>query len=349
MASIDQIVSITVSQQTTSPALTSFAIPLILGASGRITGALYGLYSQPSDLIAAGFLLTDPEYIRAVALCSQTNRPATFAVGKYTNSASMVADIQAIQAVYDGWYALIICSQLAADILAVAAYIETQTKIFIADTNDAAVLTGVTTDVGSQLQAFSYKRTALLYSGVAGAPAAAAWVGGVLPFPPGSASWKFKTLVGVLPDNLSAGQRAACVGPGSGVAGKNVNIYETIAGRGVTEEGFMAGGQFIDITVGLDWLTSTMKNNIYGLLGGANKTPYTDAGAELIRSGIGQTLQQGVDAKFLDGTQGMSVTVPSIASLPQSSKANRVLTGVTFSCRLSGAFHFVTVNGTVTI
>jgi hypothetical protein len=248
----------------------------------------------------------------------------------------------------DLWYGLSVCSQDASDLKQVAAYIETQVKIFGADSNAADILTSSTTDIASYLKGKSYKRTWILYSAESNNGAAAAWIGGQLPQTPGASTWKFKQLVGITPDTLTASQRLACIGQ-LGVPGKNCNIYETVGGVPITEEGVMVGGQFIDLTVGLDWLRSTMQANVYSLLVQNPKVPYTVQGEVLIENAIRQTLQQGVTNGLIDGNSPITVTVPEISSISVNDRAIRLLPDVTFSCRLAGALHFVVINGSVSV
>lgn len=258
-----------------------------------------------------------------------------------------IADAQAAPS-GDLWYGLLICSQNAWDIEQVASYIETQLKIFGADTNDANVLTSATTDVASSLKGDAYDRTWLLYSGTAADGAAAAWMGGQLPQVPGASTWKFKTLVGITPDDLTAAQRLQCIGI-PGTPGKNCNIYETVGGVGITEEGFMASGRFIDITVGIDWLTSEIQTNVFTALVNSPKIPYTAAGIAVIENAIRAAIQTGVNNGLIDGASDITITAPDIADISTADKANRLLPDVRFSCRLAGALHFVEIQGLVTV
>ncbi|MCK5605471.1 hypothetical protein KAR91_26500, partial [Candidatus Pacearchaeota archaeon] len=54
-----------------------------------------------------------------------------------------------------------------------------------------------------------------------------AWMGGLLPKTPGSITWKFKTLIGIITDILTS----TAV---TNIQGKNCNVYETIAGIDIT-------------------------------------------------------------------------------------------------------------------
>jgi hypothetical protein len=349
-SAIDQIVNIQIDQQTTAVPQTGFGVPLILGSSSVISPDVIRYYTDTASMLADGWSVNDPEYKKAVAAFSQALTPDQVGIGRRLGG-SMASDIAAIQAVSDIWYGLSLTSSVAQDILDAAAYIETQKKIYVACSHDAAVPTTATGDVLSELKALGYNRTALIFTFTSGNAAAgpdSGWLGGQLPQVPGSSTWKFKQLVGVAPDAYTGTQRNIMIGT-PGVPGKNGNIYETVGGVNITEEGWMVSGKFIDITVGIDWLESTMQTNVYSLLVANPKIPYTDQGAAVIQNAVFQTIQQGVANGLIDGGSPITVEVPTVLSVSQTLRAERVFEFVTFECRLSGAFHFIKIKGTVTV
>ena len=249
------------------------------------------------------------------------------------------------------WYGIVLCSDADNDILQLAAFVEGVKKIFIATSQDSAIATSSTTDIASVLKGKSYKRTALLFS-----PASfnlgidSAWMGGQLPATPGSNNWAYKTLVGISPDKLSDTQRSICIGdPVAGIAGKNVNIFTTVGGVNITQMGVMVGGQYIDITIGIDWLQSTIQSNIYTALTQSSKIPYTDKGTSILISAVKSAIDQGVVNGFIDGASPISIIAPPVLSVPSSQRANRIAPTISFSCRLAGAYNAVVVSGTVTV
>jgi hypothetical protein len=281
---------------------------------------------------------------------------ADMTLANVTPNHGIADDLNAILAdpLGNNWYGMALCSNVAADIEQAAALTESLKKIFIGATADAAVDTGSTSDVASLLQAKAYRRTALLYSPVSAALGMdAAWLGGQLPQPVGSSTWKFKTLVGIATDTFSATSRARLIGLPGVSLGKGVNIYEKVGGVPITEEGWMVGGQFIDVTIGVDWLESTIQNNVFTQLVNNPKIPYTDKGETVIENAVRQSLKQASD----DGGNGLLdhttivVTTTPVADIPQADRAARILPvgAITFTARLTGAFHFVVINGTVTV
>jgi hypothetical protein len=268
-----------------------------------------------------------------------------------TASAGIASDLASILAQDSTWYGLSIASGSDNDILQAAPFIEGNKKLFLAISGTIAISGASTTDVGSVLKAAGYKRTALLYSPAnLTSGAASAWLGEMLATTPGSNNWAFKQLTGIAADTLTSTQVASLIGlPLSGTAGKNANIYSSVGGVSITQMGTTASGQYIDITVGLDWLTSQLQTNIYGKLANAAKIPYTDKGVALLMSAVRAALDQGVVNGLIDGDSAISVSAPSVLSVPSNQRANRIAPTISFLCRLQGAFNAISIAGTVTI
>lgn len=200
-----------------------------------------------------------------------------------------------------------------------------------------------TTDLGQELAALSLDRTALMYSANADAQfPEAAWAGGILPLDPGSVTWAFKTLAGITVDALTATQKAKAIG-------NNVNVYTTVGGVNLTQNGTMASGRFIDIRRGVDWLQARMEENIFFQVANLPKIPFTDAGIAIIQNEISAVLQDGIDNNVIADNPEPSITVPRALSVSANDRANRLLPDVKFEARLAGAIHKVIVRGTVSV
>lgn len=433
MASLNLVVQVVITKGTRTVPLVGFGVPLIVGPSNRFVDAVRQ-YAEPSDMIADGFLVSDPEYLAAVSLKAQTPKPPVFLVGKNTAAVSQISnvtittvanttlytitingvlcsytsdgsatageiqaglvaaingssqasvvtaangagtsvditsdvpglgfsitvtanlafttptpnhsivnDIITIQAVNDSWYGLIVTSHVASDVTQIAAFIETQLKVYGTSSNAAGIIASTTTDIAFILKAANYDRTWIMYSGVADTKfPEAAWFGRMLPTTPGSANWKFKGLAGITADNLSSNAIA-------NAQGKNANLYITI-GADVAIDGVMASGEYIDVTIFIDWLQATMQANVMNVLLNNDKIPYTNKGIVGIENAVQQTLQQGEDNQGL--APGWTVSVPDANSVSQSDKANRVLNGVKFNAELAGAINKVNIDGFVSV
>lgn len=273
----------------------------------------------------------------------------------------IATNIAAIRAVDDDWYGVTLARQYGSENKdhqrEVADVVETLRKIFIPGSDDEDIFDDSlsvddpnTGTIARQLQAVAYARSAVLaHREQTGSPVDdsfgdAAWFGARFPTDPGTETWKFEALAGVVPDDLSSTERKNALD-------KNANIYVPLtADRAITEEGTMAEGEFIDVIRYIDFLYNEMTLNVLDALLNPvpplNKIPYTDAGIAIIENKVRESLQAGVDSGAL---ASFTVTVPKAADVSQADKAARILRDVKFTAVLSGAIHAVEIRGTVTV
>lgn len=256
-----------------------------------------------------------------------------------------------LQAGNADWYFLILSrrsteAEQLQDIEEAANFIEALSapKQFFACSDQASLLTVVSTDIASILQALSLDRTNVLYSADAANYPEAAYVGDGAPHDAGSRTWKFKTLVGITPDTLTDSQIA-------NLGGKNANFFETLSGVNViTSEAVVAGGEFIDIIRGSDELQVRMAEDIFTALIQSEKIPFTTNGIAVIENIVRGALQISVNNGFLsDDPNAITVTVPDIDAVPSADKAVRFLDGIEFTAVLAGALHKVQIDGKLTL
>lgn len=313
------------------------AIGVAYPSNPPVTGVVAGsgsgaLLTLTSTVAGQGFAIT--------AVGSQLTLAAV------TANHSIVDDIVILQAALlpeQQFYGLLVTSKVAADILQVATYVETQLAVYLSATLDADTLTSVTTDIMSVLKGLAFDRTMLLYSAQANTKAPdAAWMGYMLPTTPGVGNWAEKTLKGVTADNLSPTQI-------SNVLGKNGNVYVPMGGAGITLFGTCASGEFFDVTIFLDWLASTMQSNVFRVQTDPNnlKIPYTNGGIAMIENPMRQTMQQGQDNQGL--VPGWTVFGPDVTAVSPADKTSRTLNGLGFDGELAGAINKVNIQGSVSV
>jgi len=260
-----------------------------------------------------------------------------------TADAGIVADLTAIKNENNDWYTVHLTSQSKNEVVAAAVFVETLIKQMIVSSADDDILdVGVTTDIASVLKAANQARTSTMFHEKPHQYAGAAWAGKVLPTDPGSATWKFKTLASVTTSVLTDTEKA-------NAATKNANVYVTEGGVSITQEGKASSGEFIDITLFVDWLRSRLEERIFGRLVGLGKIPFDDPGIAIIESEIRAQLDEGIGLGGLAALPDPTVTVPLAADVSAVDKASRTLTGVSFSATLAGAIHKLTINGTVSV
>lgn len=271
-----------------------------------------------------------------------TTQPTALIVTTTPNH-GLAEDIADCQEDDDDWYGLIITSRTEEDVLEAAKYIETQRKIFVTCSDDSLILNGTsTTDIAYILSAAGYERTAVIYNADEDDYADAAWMGRCLVYDPGNETWKFKTLSSITYDDLTASERLNALT-------KNANVYISIGGVSITDNGTMASGEFIDIMRGVDWLTARLEERIYSRLVNLPKIPFTDAGIAIIEAEIRAVLENGVRENLIADDPAYTVTVPKAVDVPFNDRADRYLPDLQFSARLAGAVHKVEVEGVVTV
>jgi len=264
-----------------------------------------------------------------------------------TPSESLTAAINAIRDENDDWYGLAAYTHSPSDVLEIAGVAEATNnegaKLYGTSSQDPTILTTATTDIASQLKAANYARTWPLYNGNADALfPECSWFGKLLPTDPGSQTWKFKTLNGQIADHLTTTQKTNALN-------KNANIFIEIGGIDITENGTVADDEFIDVIVGVDWLTSRLEERIFSLLANSGKVPYTDAGVALIENEIQAQLKEGVNVGFLAANPAPQVNVPLVKDINPVDKSHRHLPGITFTATLAGAIHSISIQGYVMV
>lgn len=339
MPDLDDIVNVQISRETETVERANFGIPLFL-VEVKTVDTRVKSYSN-IDAVADDYAATDTAYKMASAAFSQEIRPNRIKIGQKADAETYVQALQAIVNEDDDWYGLAVETLTKADILLIAAFIEARTKIFIARSADADILTNATDDLASTLQAAEYDRTAVIYHGSADTQFAdAAWLGDCLPRDPGSQTWMFKTLNGITYDTLTASEKDY-------VLGKGANTYQRIAGVNITQQGTMAGGEYIDVIRGIDWLTARIKERIFTRLINAPKIPYTNKGIAIIEAQVREQLDIAVDQQLIAPEPAYTVTVPDVLDTDELDRQNRQLKEVNFRARLAGAIHYVEIRGAV--
>lgn len=291
----------------------------------------------------------------AVAVITATSAPGAYSsyyfgrnvkIKDTTADPGVTADLNAVKDEDNAWYGLVVDGNSEAVITAVATWTEANKKVFVPLSSDWDLVDiAQTTDIGSDLVALAFTRTAGIYHrglGRAEDMLDSAWEGACLSFDPGTITWAFKSLAGVSVDELKAGERSA-------LAAKNWSHYERTNGSNITFEGRTPSGRFIDVTHFVDWLHAEIQADVYSLLINNPKVPYTTTGIEAVKNAILGALKKGQQRGGLADDTDPTVTAPAITETDAADRANRVLRDVTFTARLSGALHSIKITGTVSV
>lgn len=253
----------------------------------------------------------------------------------------------------NGWYCICTTGMTREQVLEVIQWTETQNKIhgyMDDDPDDPIVEAGI------------YMRSFPVYPkvtpdqpddevplenkyGMAAAMAAKA-----LNFHAGEETWALKPLAAVTPSKLDSTTI-------NKLKAANFNHVISVASKNVTQGGMTNAGEWIDIVRFRDWLQNDMQVRVVNMLVTLKKVPYTDPGIALVQNQMIASLKDGQRYGGIAPTEydeegnenpGFVTDVPLASSLTATQKASRQLEGVSFTARLAGAIHMVTIKGTLT-
>lgn len=299
-----------------------------------------GVYASIKEVMNAGWKEDSEMYKAATAAFMQDPKPDYIFIAIRKRDGSAPEEItETVRRALEtsGWYGLALVDADAenGDYDKVADLIETTEKIFAFSTQK--MKNPVTNNI--------YLRTFGIYS--ENKYAHIAWMANTFCNDPGSESWAFKTLAGVAPSQLSTSQMRD-------LENEKLNYYIACAGKNITKNGKMIGGEWIDVIRFRDWLKNQMQIQIFKLFIKNPKVPFTDAGITLVENQMEAVLKAGQAVGGIADTEydsdenpiyGYTITVPRAASLSSEQRAKRVLPDCKFTARLSGAIHAVELKG----
>lgn len=330
---------------------------LVQDANTIVTGLVNLINAQPQlvDVLATNNNdgTFDIEVNNAINVFSISVTPDVMVVQKGLIQQPLVAvnavadDLTAINNADSTWYALIATDRTQATVKSIADWVEARIKLFGTASSDPTIINVAagtdTTSIAAVLNQEGYVRTFVMYHQDADFDyPEAAWFGRVLPLEPGSETWKFKTLNTISYSKLTTTQNLNALN-------KKANTYTFEGGVGITENGTVAQGEYIDIVRGIDWLTARIQEFVFSVLVNNPKIPYTDAGITVIQSEVLRALQLAINNNFIATDPEPIVTVPKAADIPPADKANRILRNVRFTATVTGAIHAVFIRGTVSV
>lgn len=257
-------------------------------------------------------------------------------------SPTVSAELANIKAADGDWYGLAVITTGKLNIADVAAWVESQRVIYLAQSADNDVVAAGSSDIASVLNTAGYTRSSVWWHPNNGEHLDASVLGALLPKLPGPVTFANKGLAGVTRGLYDATKRGF-------LKTKKANYYQDIKGLGFTLYGWAASGRFLDVTVAVDWFDVGIENRIVTLLRNNDVVPYTDKGIETVRSQVLGQIQDGIALGIIDGAQPYAVTVPKVATINPVDKSNRFLPDVRYNYVLSGAIHSVKVIGIVQV
>lgn len=359
--SLDEIVKIDIEIATPAISNESFNHILLVVSAPEKAGDIQvtGVFavSKATDLFDYGYTAESQAYIAAMVAFSQTTSPDRlyFIVrekeleGTYKSITGVLNE--ALE--YEGWYGLALESTFSdkETILEVMKWTETNIKMFCFTLTDIAQLP----EVGGAI----YLRSFGIYAGGVGMVeqpkenkySGVAWMAKCFGYDPGSETWAFKELSAIAPSKLGNSLKTQ-------LSSHNITYYTTYAGKNITsaDGGKVIGNEWIDTIRFRDWLKNYMQERIFNLFVLNSKIQFTDNGITAIESKMIESLKKGQAVGGIAPTEfdsdgheipGYTTSVPKSASLTETQKASRKLTGCKFTARLAGAIQMVNISGTV--
>jgi hypothetical protein len=249
--------------------------------------------------------------------------------------------ITAVENSNNEWIVMNASTHVFADILAIAESIEAREKIYGVSSSDANIKTNGVGNLAKTLKDLGYQKTFLMWKGDADENyPECAWSGFQIQPLPGSNTWAYKTLTGTSVDRLTGTET-------TNLLANNVNTYEEIGGVRATTNGKMVGGEFIDVMVGVLWLTARLRERIWFRLVNSAKIAYTQTGVSIIEAEVRAQLNEGIRNNFLAQFPSFVINVPDVLLVSPNLKATRTLEDLSFEATLAGAIHYVKISGKV--
>lgn len=316
-----------------------FGVPLILLENAdKEVG--YTEVSNIDEMAEAGISSESIAYRAAQLLYAQSNAPRTIAVCAVTTAATTaLADALLID---QGWRQLIVVSggETASSVQAISTLVEAMDgKLYFA---------GLDVDDDTAITVSGLRRTVLFYcTATEEVPVpVAALVGETAGRAAGSFTYKNLILSGVSPQKLTDAQVEA-------IHKKGGITFITKAGDNVTSEGKVAGGEYIDIIDGEDYIVQQLAYKTQKVLNSAAKVPYDNNGIALLESVAKDVLQGAYNNGMIitneDGTPGYWVDYALREDTRATDRANRRYIGGQFGFAMTGAIHTVEVTGSITV
>lgn len=280
----------------------------------------------------------------AGTLASYAALTSTLSIEDRTTNPGLATDLNAIFAVDEDWYGLLLDSQGAAEITAAAVWTEANKKEFVWQSADSLGLSAVsTTDIFYTTDAAGYVRSGGIYYPAIGTNwIAAAWMGEEFPKDPGQSTWMWKTLAGITVYEITSTQRAA-------LAGKNGNYYIEAAGVAITGPGESASGEWLDVVRDLDWLEARMRERVITVFLSNDKVPFTDKGISMLLAAVRAQLVDATTRTVLSEDTPFTLTAPRASAVSAANKALRRLPDVRWTATLAGAIHSIAITGLVSV
>lgn len=273
----------------------------------------------------------------------------------YTSTEAAGDALAAIQAEDDDFYFVAASDHSEAFVLAMAAAVEANSKLYfvsVADAGSYATLADPATDILGKLKEFAYFRTSGWYHQAADTQfPEMAFISTVATATPGTKVWGNTRVGGVTPSANADTGTSLSYTERNNLNERNANWVVNVAGNNIQRTGKVAANEWIDVVRDRDFWEARLTEAFQQKFIAAPKIPYTDSGINELRSVFRSVSNQLVTTptqpNVLQEVNPYTSNFPKAADVPVVDKQNRILRA-TFTGFLAGAIQIAELQGTLT-
>lgn len=310
-----------------------FGLPMILGTTMDRPYTLYNTISE----VAEHFPVTTKEYRIAQRIFGQNPAPPQVAIFSIQPQSGdniaelLLTTVNEIVETHDDWYYLT-CTENAEDVVkALGGWTETQIKTFWTTTQDLTLVNGL-----------EYENTIVMYHENPNAYVAEGLVATAATNDPGSLTFKFKGVQGVLASEIRATDLTE-LHRNSGFS------YLRKMGVLQTTEGTVTTGEYIDIVMAAHWIKVRMEEEAAFLAVNTKKIPYDRRGIAMLVAVVDKVLhiagRMGIVRVDDDDNYVYRIFYLRREEVLRNDVANRVYNGLDWEIEIAGAIHTGTISG----
>lgn len=223
-------------------------------------------------------------------------------------------------------------------ILERARWSEANLVMHIAASNQADILNpNSSTDLASNLSELRFNKTALIYSSYRFTDIG--WLSSRVDFEPSAAKWAYSELTGIQTDDLNEDQFKTLLD-------KKANAYLKVAGRPIVMGGGVtSSGRHIDLQIGVDWQTETVKKDMLSLLiSNAKKIDFDDNGIAIIYDALNKSLKKGLK----HFSRSYEIEIPTLDDFSPEQRKSRKFDKMPWSVVAKSGVQEITLQGSLT-
>ena len=370
---ITRYVDVAITKETALLQAAGFGIPILLTDDVTTLPTATRVKEYLSlAAVEVDFADTTDEYKAAKAYFNQDpfnkKHPEKLLIGSWNkDGAEDIADaLQDIIDTNDTWYAMGTVAGLRTDetnLELLATEIEALRKVLILCSNNAdSYDSASTTDLLYVLKnkdTSGYKRTMIIYHDDATLYPDWSIMGKFLPIDPGSSQIAYQILAGTSAGATFIDAADITSVNKDNLFAKNGNTIVEVAGQTFIYPGTMVGGknidregEWFDIIRSIDYMQAHVEEGLLSLMlekaNDASKIPFTDDGIGLVRTRLGDKLNDMVEAGILV-EDSIVITTPTRDEVSTDNRDDRILPDVDFNAELAGAIQKIVVRGKVRV